>query len=97
MIVMSPKSKHWWTKELSLLCRTMNKLGGKASKFRNCPWDKIHAKYEDTKKMYMKEIETSKWNHWRDWLEKTGNPDIWTANKYISAAAVDGNNSRISP
>ena len=91
----SPKSKRWWTKELSMLRKTMNKLGRKASKLKDRPWDKTHAEYEDAKKRYAKEIESSKRNHWRDWLEKAEDPDIWTANKYISAATADGNNARI--
>jgi endonuclease/exonuclease/phosphatase family metal-dependent hydrolase len=91
----SPKSKRWWTKELSMLRKTMNKLGRKASKLKDRPWDKTHAEYEDAKKRYAKEIESSKRNHWRDWLEKAEDPDIRTANKYISAATADGNNARI--
>jgi hypothetical protein len=45
----SPNSKHWWTKELTILCRIMIKLGRKASKLRNCPSDKTHIEYKDSK------------------------------------------------
>jgi ribonuclease HI len=91
----SPKSKRWWTKELSKMRRNVNKLGREASKCRGRPWDKIHEEYETAKKQYAKEIESNKRNHWRDWLEKAEDPDIWTANKYTSASNAESFNTRI--
>jgi hypothetical protein len=32
----------------------------------------------------VREVEISKQNHWREWLEKAEDPDIWMANKYTS-------------
>ena len=90
-----PKSKRWWTKELSLMRRNVNKLGRQASKCRGRPGDKIHDEYELAKKLYAKEIESNKRNHWRDWLEKAEDPDIWTANKYTSTSNAEGFNARI--
>ena len=73
----------------------MNKLGREASKLREYPNHKIHAEYEAAKKKYAKEIEWSKKHHWRDWLERAVDPDIWTAHRYVSAAAMNGSNTRI--
>ena len=91
----SPKSKRWWSKELTGLRRNMNKLGRKASKLREYPDHRIHAEYEEAKKTYAKEIERSKRHHWRDWLERAVDPDIWTAHRYVSMAAADCNGARI--
>ena len=90
-----PKSKRWWTKELSMLRRCVNKLGRQASKYRSRPEHEIHVEYETAKKQYAKEIEGNKRNHWRDWLEKAEDPDIWTANKYTSSSGSGGGNTRI--
>ena len=91
----SSKSKRWWTKELSILRKKANKLGRTASKYKWNPGNPVHAEYEEAKKSYAKEIENSKRTHWRDWLEKAEEPDIWTAHRYVSAAAADGNGTRI--
>ena len=92
----SPKSKRWWSKELTAMRRYANKLGRKASKLNNQPDHPIHAEYDKAKTKYAKEIAWNKKTHWRDWLERAEDPDIWTANKYISAAdTVGGNVTRI--
>ena len=91
----SPKSKRWWTKELTDLRRKTNRLGRKVSKLGNRPNAQLQADYKEAKRRYASEIEKSKRHHWRDWLEKAEDPDIWTAHRYISAATADGNNSRI--
>jgi ribonuclease HI len=92
---MGTHARRWWTKELTKLRRTAKKLGRKAHKLKNRPNDPVHGEYAEAKKRYEKEIEYCKTHHWRDWLEKAEDPDIWTAHKYISAAASDGSKSRI--
>jgi len=92
---LSPKSRQWWTKELMDLQREASKLGRKASVLNNRPSDPIHAQSTVAKKAYEKAIEYNKKHHWRDWLEKAEDPDIWTAHRYISAPAMDGSATRI--
>ena len=91
----SPKSKRWWTKELTDLRRKANRLGRKVSKLGNRSNGQVQAEYEEAKRKYASEIEKNKRHHWRDWLEKAEDPDIWTAHRYISATTTDGNNTRI--
>ena len=93
--IICPKSKRWWTKELTTLRRNANKLGRKVSKLNCGPGHTLFKEYEEAKRVYAREIERNKRQHWRDWLEKASEPDIWTAHKYISAASLDGNNTRI--
>lgn len=90
-----PMSKRWWTKELTILRRKANGLGRKASKMRDRPDNPVHAEHTKAKKMYSAEIENCKKHHWRDWLEKAEDPDIWTAHRYISSAVSDGSKTRI--
>lgn len=73
----------------------MSKIGRKAIKFKNDPTNPLHTKSAKAKKEYNKAIEYNKKHHWRDWLEKANDPDIWTAHRYISALASDGSASRI--
>ena len=48
---LGPKTKRWWTKELTHLRRKSNKLGRQASKLRSNPKHHIHADYESSAKM----------------------------------------------
>ena len=78
-------SRRWWTKEPTDLHHEASKIGRKASKFKNDPTNPLHAKSAKAKKEYKKAIEYNKKHHWRDWLEKVNNSDIWTTHRYISA------------
>jgi hypothetical protein len=40
-------------------------------------------------------LEHTKRQHWRNWLERAEDPDIWTAHRYMAAPAGDGGKSRI--
>ena len=67
----------------------------KASKHKDNLNNPVHAESTKMEKAYEKAIEYNKRHHWRDWLEKASNPDIWTAHRYISALASDGSTMRI--
>ena len=90
-----PKSKRWWTKEIGKLRTHFRKLGRKVGGYATQTEHPIHAEYKDAYRKYDRAIKYSKRHHWRDWLEKASEPDLWTANKYISAAASDGGRTRI--
>src|SRR6202789_2364967 len=89
------KTKRWWTKELTLLRRKADKLGRNASKLKHLPHHHIHAEHTDAVRKYRNTLETTKKQHWRDWLERAEDPDIWTVNKLINSQALDGGKSRI--
>src|SRR6266702_1713140 len=91
----SVKLKRWWTKELTMLHRETNKLGRLVYKIKNWPDHPIHAELTAARKKYSKTIQYSKQHHWRDWLEKASDPDIWMVHRYISVPASDGGKSRI--
>ena len=89
------KSKRWWTKELTKLRRQADKLGRKASKLSHLPYHHVHAEHASAAKSYRDTLETTKKQHWRDWLERAEDPDIWTVNKLITSQPSDGGKSRI--
>ena len=63
--------------------------------YRNSPKHAHHAEYREVCKMYDEAIKYNKRHHWRDWVEKATEPDLWTANRYITAAVSDGGKTRI--
>ena len=92
---LSPKSKRWWTKELTQLRRDANKLGRQSYDRRHDPEHVIHGKHSAAAKNYRRILEQTKRQHWRDWLEKAEDPDIWTAHRLTSSAWGDGGKARI--
>ena len=89
------KSKRWWTKELTQMRKQANKIGRQAYKLRNSPAHPIHKKHTETIQAYDRTLEQTKRHHWRDWLERAEDPDIWTVHKLISGPATDGAKARI--
>ena len=88
-------TKRWWTKELKKLRHTANNKGRKASKYKDWPHHYSHEERRAANKLFQKTLEHTKRQHWRDWLEKAEDPDIWTAHKYTSTSPGDGGKSRI--
>ena len=91
----TPKSKRWWTKELTQLRKQADKLGRKAYKLKHLPEHIVHKEHREVSKKYEKTLQSTKRHHWRDWLEKAEDLDLWTAHCIISAPASDGGKSRI--
>ena len=89
------KMKRWWTKDLTTLRRQADKSGRKSSKLSHLPYHYIHAEHASAIKLYRSTLDTTKKQHWRDWLERAEDPDIWMVNKLITSQASDGGKSRI--
>ena len=89
------KAKKWWTKELTKLRHEANKKGRRASKYKDWPDHHSHVERKEANRNFHKTLEQTKRQHWRDWLEKVEDTDIWTAHKYTSSPAGDGGKSRI--
>ena len=89
------KTKRWWTKELTQLRRVSDKLGRRSYNCKSLPKHSIHTEHKEVEKKYKKTMEYTKRQHWRDWLEKVDDPDIWAASKLISAPSSDGGKARI--
>jgi hypothetical protein len=45
---------------------------------------------------YRKILEQTKRHHWRDWLEKAEDPDIWAVHCLTTSQGSDGGKARIS-
>jgi len=89
------KSKRWWTKELTQMRSWSNKLGRQSYRHRNKLDHAIYAQHKEAAKRYKGTLEYNRKQHWRDWLECADEPDIWTANCYVTAPTTDGGKARI--
>ena len=94
-VILGPQAKRWWTKELTNLRKDMLKIRRKICKKRADPNNTKWAQFRDARRRFGRELEKTKKNHWRDWLEKAMDPDLWTAHKYISAPPGDCGKTRI--
>ena len=89
------RSKRWWMKELTQLRRHANKIGRRSYKHRDTPTHSVHEEHAEVVRTYERTLEQTKRQHWRDWLERAEDPDIWTVHKLISAPTSDGAKARI--
>ena len=55
----------------------------------------MHAQHKEAVKRYKNNLKYTKKHHWRDWLKKLEELDIWMANHYVTAPATDGRKARI--
>jgi hypothetical protein len=72
-----------------------NKLGRLSYSHKEDTAHTIHKEHKKAVKLYEKTLTDTKKQHWRDWLEKADDPDIWTVHRLISAPATDRGKSRI--
>ena len=94
-IILGPQAKRWWTKELTGLRKEMLKIWRKLCKTQGKPNNPLWNKFKNARRKFGSELEKTKKNHWRDWLEKATDPDLWTAHKYITAPPGDCGRTRI--
>ena len=90
-----PYMKRWWTKELTKLKKSTNKLSKCLYRFRGTPDHPAHAEYKSTANKLSKSIEEPKKNHWSDWLKNATSNDVYTTNKYINSDPSDYLNAHI--
>ena len=90
-----PFTKRWWTPDLSALRKEKNRLARSSHKWRGLPNHSSHRLHRDASKKYANLIESTKKEHWEDWLTNASERDIWTANKYTTDPPSDGGKSRI--
>jgi len=90
-----PHTKRWWSSKLSELRKKKNRLARSSYRWRGLPDHPDHQNHRTASKEYAKAIETTKKEHWEDWLLSAAERDIWTANKYVTDPPTDGGKSRI--
>ncbi len=92
---LGPHCKRWWSRELSELRQEMLQKRRAAHAQHLIPDVQLIEKFRTCRRKFGKELERAKRNHWRDWLEKATDPDLWTAQKYLSSPTNDGGKTRI--
>ena len=94
-VVLGPQAKRWWSKELTILRKEMLKIQRKICKSRGKTSELTWEHFREARRKFANVLEKTKKNHWRDWLEKATDPDLWTAHKYITAPPGDCGRTRI--
>jgi len=94
-MAITSKSKRWWTRELTQMQKQANLSGRQSFLCCNKPEHAVHIQHKVAKKRYMNNMEYNKRQHWRDWLKKADELDIWTANHYVTAPETDSGKARI--
>jgi len=95
IIEITPKSKCWWTKELTQLCKQVNKLNRKSYKLRANKGHKIHKTHAKATRKYNKTPKNTKQQHWHNWLKRAEDLDIWMVHRMILSPASDGGKAQI--
>ena len=80
---------------MTTMRREANKLGRHSSKHKDNITHPIHEQHAAASKLFERTLERTKRQHWRDWLERAVDPDIWTVHKVTSASPTDGAKARI--
>jgi len=70
-------------------------LRRQAYNFRALPDHEAHATLWEKENLMSKEIQRTKEEHWKEWLNDMVGTDIWIAHKYISNPGGDGGKTRI--
>ena len=90
-----PHTKRWWTHTLNDLRKKKGRSANTSHRWRGLPDHPSHQDHREATKVYAKAIETSKKEHWENWLLNASERDIWTANKYATDPPTDGGKTRI--
>ena len=56
---------------------------------------RVHAEHKEAAKQYTRMLKSTKEQHWRSWLERVKDPDIYAVQRLISTLASNGGKVRI--
>jgi len=85
----SPYSKHWWMKELATLKKVKEKLARRLYERRVVDGDPIHEAFQQARNNYSEAIQTTKVEHWTEWLESLDREEVWSANQLVTGPTSD--------
>ena len=91
----SPYMKRWWTKELTDMKKSKERLARKSYRKIAVDEDPIHEEFRQVRNDYSLAIRRTKQGHWTEWLETLDDEGLWAANRLVSGPATDGGRSRI--
>jgi hypothetical protein len=91
----SSLSKRWWMKELTQLHQSTNKLERQSYNRQHNPEHAVYRAHVIVVRNYRKILEQTKRHHWRDWLEKAEDLNIWAAHHLTTSQGSDRGKARI--
>ncbi len=95
LIKITPHMKCWWTKELTLLCKSRNKASAEHYRWCRLPKHPCHLNYKKESVIFARAIKKAKADHWQEWINHTTGKDIWTIHRYMQANPTDYGHQRV--
>ena len=92
---LSPFKCRWWTKELTNLKKTQNRLSGKSYRLRHIRDHPVHAEHKAAFNQFKSVMEETRNQDWTDWLESATQQDLYIANKYITNEPFDYSSAHV--
>lgn len=90
-------TKRWWTKELSVMNKTLRRIRNRCRKRKHDRSDPIHEEERKERNRYGQMIKDAKRLNWETFLEEVDERTIWTAHKYVAGEPTDGACSKMPP
>jgi ribonuclease HI/exonuclease III len=91
----SPRSKRWWTKELTAERRRVHNLGNKSYTNRFSENHPSHETYRCARNDYAEHLQAAKTEHWAAWLSDISEAGVWDASRLVTGPASDGGKTRV--
>ena len=95
LIKITPHTKRWWTKELTLLRKSRNRANTEHFRWRGLPDHPSHTQYKVISREFANAIEKAKADHWQEWINHASGEDIWAIHRYMKANPTDYRRQRI--
>ncbi len=89
LIKITPHTKCWWTKELTLLRKSRNRASAEHYRWHRLPEHPCHLNYKKESVMFARVIEKAKADHWQEWINHATGEDIWTIHRYMKVNPMD--------
>ncbi len=89
LIKITPHTKCWWTKELTLLHKSRNKASAEHYRWRGLPEHPCHLNYKKESVIFTRAIKKAKADHWQEWINHATGEDTWTIHRYMKANPTD--------
>lgn len=94
---LTPFTKRWWSKELALERKQVQKLGRTSYRHRHLADHPSHSEYKRARNRYGDNIQRAKRDHWQAYLEGVNEESIWNFSRYVKGGHPDGSRARVPP
>ena len=95
LIKITPHTKCWWTKELTILCKSRNRASTEHYRWCSLPDHPSHLNYQTENRAVTVAIKKAKAEHWKEWINHASGEDIWAIHRYMKVNPTDYGHQQI--